>query len=187
MKFHEAVHSGEKPHKCTQCTMRFISKAKLNEHLRRYAQFFSYENEKNSYNFPLSFYFRHSGQKRFACVVCSKLYSGSHALRKHLRVKHPQVGKNIKPNVPLTPQMAWDAVPKKLLEGGGRSRPKKKAAAAAAAAMAALEDHTAIRHDTTAEDFTCAELEDFDLGALNAAEVDIEELERSALVVVPGD
>ena len=48
---------------------------------------------------------RHSGEKRFSCLVCNKMYSGSYDLRKHLKKSHPNISKNIKPNVPLTPQI----------------------------------------------------------------------------------
>ena len=81
-KNHLAIHSGIKPHQCQICPKKFITKTKLNEHLRR-----------------------HNGEKRFSCLLCSKVYSGSYDLRKHMKKIHVKVGKNIQPNVPLTPQI----------------------------------------------------------------------------------
>ena len=60
----------------------FIRKTKLDEHVRR-----------------------HKGEKRFSCLVCNKTYSGSYDLRKHLKNIHPSIGKNIIPEMPLTPQL----------------------------------------------------------------------------------
>ena len=37
--------------------------------------------------------------------VCKKMYSGSNDLRSHLKKCHPNIGNNIKPNLPLTPQI----------------------------------------------------------------------------------
>jgi uncharacterized Zn-finger protein len=75
-------HTGVRPFRCTECTKAFVTKAKLNDHLRR-----------------------HTGEKRFTCLLCKKMYSGSHDLRKHLNKVHPSIAQNIKPNVPLTPQI----------------------------------------------------------------------------------
>ncbi|TRY62665.1 hypothetical protein TCAL_02055 [Tigriopus californicus] len=82
MQFHVATHTGEKPHKCHLCRMAFIRKSNLKDHIRR-----------------------HSGERRFSCLVCRKMYKGSHDLRKHLTKHHPSIGKKIKANMPLTPQI----------------------------------------------------------------------------------
>ena len=54
---------------------------------------------------------RHSGEKRFACLVCNKAYSGSLDLRRHLARHHPSVGSRIRPNEPLTPQVVTTRTP----------------------------------------------------------------------------
>ncbi len=99
--------------------------------------------------------FRHTGYKRFSCQVCMKLYAGSYDLRRHLLQHHPDHSRNIKPRLPLTPQIV-QLVDERMRPGG-----KKRE-----------EDR----------DLQCGDLE-IDLGALNAAEVPIEELEVDASVV----
>ncbi len=82
LEAHLSINTGIRPHRCTLCPQSFATKSKLTDHSRR-----------------------HSGEKRFSCLVCNRAYSGSHDLRKHLKKCHPSISKNIKPNVPLTPQI----------------------------------------------------------------------------------
>ena len=103
LEFHMASHTGIRPHKCDfpSCTKSFVRKSKLMEHLRR-----------------------HRGEKRFSCLVCRKMYSGSNDLRYHLLKHHPNISKNIKPHVPLTPQIIdniqQSAKIMKSKKGGGK-------------------------------------------------------------------
>ncbi len=53
-----SVHTGERPHKCPRCAKAFVTKTKLQDHVRR-----------------------HMGEKRFACLICNKKYSGPMDLR----------------------------------------------------------------------------------------------------------
>ncbi len=123
------------------------------------------------------------------------MYSNSHDIRQHLIRSHPDLKDNVKPNVPLSPLIidTRAAIEGARAAGGGsvltpvpassrvlRPRKAKRDAAAATAAAAGANAQEG-DHGTADPDFACGDLE-INLGALNAAEVPIEELESSVFL-----
>ena len=92
MRMHEMTHSGEKPHKCSQCDFSSIQTSQLTIHMRR-----AHTGEKpytcdqcdNSFVSATelqSHKISHTEEKTFQCNDCSKTFKHNKSLTRHGRI-----------------------------------------------------------------------------------------------------
>lgn len=91
LKAHEIVHTGEKPHECNRCLMRFGQKQHLKRHLLTHNQKLKkFKCESCGKKFLQKFYLDvhlrvHSGDKPYSCKECDKSFTQRSHLNTHVK------------------------------------------------------------------------------------------------------